>query len=62
MKGQIKGDLLINWSENSELSYETHKYTIPQFDFRYFHFDEAEKSISFRINIPVSSAIDEKSS
>ena len=61
VKGQIKGDLVINWSENTVLSYEAHSYNVPQFDFRYFHFDKVEKAISFRLNIPVTSSIDEKS-
>ena len=61
VKGQIKGDLVINWSENTVLSYETRHYNVPQFDFQYFYFDELEKTISFRINIPVTSVIDEKS-
>ncbi|MDR6966308.1 hypothetical protein J2X31_000301 [Flavobacterium arsenatis] len=61
INSQIKGDFVINWSERSELIYEAHKYNVPQFDFNYFHFDEAEKAISFRLNIPVTSSIDEKS-
>ena len=61
VKSQIKGDLVISWSENSVLSYETHKYNVPQFDFRYFHFDEASMAIFFRLNIPVNSSVDEKS-
>lgn len=61
VKGQVKGDLVIKWSENAELSYETHKYNVPQFDFRYFHFNEAEKTISFRLNIPVDAPIEEES-
>lgn len=59
--GQIKGDFVIKWNENSDLSSETYKYTIPQFEYRHFYFDEAEKTISFNLVIPVSSSIDEKS-
>jgi len=60
-KSQIKGDLVINWSEKTVLPFETYNYNVPQFDFQYFHFDEIERTISFRLNIPVSSPVDEKS-
>lgn len=60
-KCQIKGDLVLNWSESSVLSYGTRNYNVPQFDFKYFHFNDAEKTISFRLNIPVGSPVDEKS-
>lgn len=61
INGQIKGDFVVKWHENSDLSSETYKYTIPQFEYLHFHFNEAEKTISFNLILPVASSIDEKS-
>lgn len=61
VKSQIKGDLVVDWIEKTDLAYETRSYSVPQFDFRYFHFDEIERTVSFRLNIPVAASIDEKS-
>lgn len=60
-KGQVKGDVIINWNENTTLSFGTYQLSTPQFEGMHFHFDEVEKAIYFRSNIPVGTTIDEKS-
>ena len=61
VKSQMKGDLVVDWIDKTDLAYETRSYSVPQFDFRYFHFDEVERTVSFRLNIPVAASVDEKS-
>lgn len=58
---QIKGSFAIKWNETSNYTIGVTNYVIPQFNFENFYFDEAQKSIQFRLNIPTSSPVNENS-
>jgi hypothetical protein len=58
---QIKGSFAIKWNETSNYTIGVTNYVIPQFNFENFYFDEARKSIQFRLNIPTSSPVLENS-
>jgi hypothetical protein len=58
---QIKGSFAIKWNETSNYTIGVTNYVIPQFNFENFYFDEAQKSIQFRLNIPTSSPVLENS-
>lgn len=51
----------MDWKENFSYSIGETKYMIPQFNPENYRFNEVEKSIEFRLNIPVSVVINEKS-
>lgn len=58
---QVKGSFTIKWNETSNYTIGVTNYVIPQFNFENFYFDEAQKSIQFRLNIPTSSPVLENS-
>jgi hypothetical protein len=58
---QVKGSFTIKWNETSNYTIGVTNYVIPQFNFENFYFDEAQKSIQFRLNIPTSSPVNENS-
>lgn len=60
-QAQINGRHSIDWSETSSYAIGTAKYLLPQFNAVNFYFDEVQKNIQFRLNIPIASAINEKS-
>ena len=59
--GQQKGDVNINWSEKSAMSYGTIKFDIPQFNPSNLEFNPYKKELFFNLKIPQSSRIDENS-
>lgn len=58
---QVSGSFVMDWKENFSYSIGETKYMIPQFNPENYRFNEVEKSIEFRLNIPVSVVINEKS-
>lgn len=60
-QAQINGSYSIEWKENSNYTIGTTKYLLPQFNAVNFYFDETRKTIEFRLSIPVTSSISEKS-
>ena len=58
---QVTGSFVIDWKENSPYAVGDAQYIIPQFNFENFFFNEVDRSVEFRINIPISAAIDESS-
>ena len=58
---QVNGSFVIDWKENASYTIGEAKYVIPQFNFQNYFFNEVDKSIEFRLNIPTSAEINEKS-
>lgn len=58
---QVSGSFTIDWKEDSNYSIGETKYNIPQFDYENFFFNEVNKSVEFRLNIPLSNSVNESS-
>jgi hypothetical protein len=44
---QIKGDIVINWIEKTEINYGSHKINVPQFSGNSFEYDSTKKNIYY---------------
>lgn len=58
---QVSGSFAIDWKEASAYAVGDAKYTVPQFNFENYYFNEVEKSVAFRINISTLNDIDPSS-
>ncbi|HLF51295.1 type IX secretion system sortase PorU [Flavobacterium sp.] len=58
---QQKGDVILEWIEQTEISYGTYKMNVPQFKSDSFYFDSYKKELFFNLNLPQSTTIDESS-
>ena len=58
---QQKGDVKLDWIEKTEISFNSYAFVVPQFKSENFNFDSATKSISYTLNLPQSTPIDENS-
>lgn len=58
---QVSGSFVIDWKETSVYRVGETKYLLPQFNFENYSFNEVNKSLEFRLNIPTSNEIDEES-
>jgi hypothetical protein len=57
---QVAGSFVIDWKEPSPFSIGNTSYLLPQFNFEYFFFNEVNKSLEFRLNIPTAGRVDEQ--
>ena len=58
---QLKGDVVIDWTDKQEFVIGEETIIIPQFTQSNFEFDSWKKAIFFKLKLPQSSAIDENS-
>ncbi|CAM3978215.1 type IX secretion system sortase PorU [Flavobacterium antarcticum] len=58
---QIKGSFVVDWKENTSYSIGEIQYSIPQFNFENYFFNEVDKSLEFRLTIPTSFDVNENS-
>jgi hypothetical protein len=58
---QQKGDVNLDWVDNSEISFNTYTFIVPQFKSENFTFNSSNKSILFTLNLTQSAEIDENS-
>lgn len=58
-KSQQKGDITINWTEKSKISFGSYELNLPQFNSANFEFDSFRKQVFFKIKLKQSSEIDE---
>ncbi|WP_432671921.1 type IX secretion system sortase PorU [Flavobacterium sp. SM2513] len=58
---QVSGSFVIDWKETSSYSIGVHIYSVPQFNFQNYIFDETQKSVEFRLNISTESDVNESS-
>ena len=58
---QLSGSFVIDWKETSSYAVGDFKYSLPQFNPENYFFNEVNKSLEFRLNVSVSSPIDESS-
>jgi hypothetical protein len=60
---QIKGDIVINWIENTEINFGSHKINIPQFSGNSFEYDSSKKNIFYSLylnntNLTIGNSVD----
>lgn len=55
---QQRGDVVLEWIDNTEISYGDYKIKIPQFKSESFYYDEAKKQVFFNLKVPQSQAVD----
>ena len=60
---QIKGDIVINWIEKSEINFGSHKINIPQFSGNSFEYDSSKKNIFYSLyldntNLTIGNSVD----
>lgn len=60
-KSQIKGDIVIDWTEKSKVSYGSHEVILPQFNIENYVYDDYKKYLQYVLKLPISSKIDENS-
>jgi hypothetical protein len=58
---QVSGSFVIDWKQSSSYAVGEKKYVLPQFNYENFLFDEANRSLEFRLVIPLSNPINEGS-
>ncbi len=58
---QQKGDVRLDWVDNSTISFNSYKFIVPQFKSENFTFNSSNKSILFTLNLNQSAEIDENS-
>jgi hypothetical protein len=58
---QQKGDLILNWSATSELTYGDYKVTVPKFDAENFEYKSETRQLIFNKKLPQSAGVDENS-
>ena len=58
---QQKGDVRLDWVDNSTISFNSYKFIVPQFKSENFTFNCYNKSILYSLNLPQSDEIDENS-
>ena len=61
VQSQVQGSVTLKWSKDSKFQYGEKVYNIPQFESRNLEFNEVKKSIVFRLNIPASGVVNERS-
>ncbi|HEX9980890.1 MAG TPA: type IX secretion system sortase PorU [Flavobacterium sp.] len=52
--GQQSGNITLEWTDNSEVAFETHKVKVPVFNAENFQFDSFRKEIFFNLKVPAS--------
>lgn len=58
---QVSGSFVLDWKESFSYSIGETIYRIPQFNSENYYFNEVEKSIEFRLNVPTTAVINESS-
>jgi hypothetical protein len=58
---QVSGSFVIDWKDNLSYSIGDAKFNVPQFNYENFSFDEVNKSLEFRLNVPISNSINPNS-
>lgn len=58
---QVKGDVVIEWLEKTEMSFGDYKIEIPQFTGNSYNYDSNQKSLQYNLNLQNSSSLDDKS-
>ena len=58
---QQNGEISINWTPKSAISYGTYNFTVPQFNLQNFQFDSHGKQLFFNLKLIQSGSIDENS-
>jgi hypothetical protein len=58
---QQKGDVNLDWVDNSEISFNTYTFIVPQFKSENFTFNNSSKAILYTLNLPQTAEIDENS-
>ncbi len=58
---QQKGSISLVWSEKSEFSFSSYKYSIPQIKSVNFAFDSSKRAIYYNLNLPQNELFDENS-
>jgi hypothetical protein len=58
---QVSGSFVIDWKDTSVYAVGETKYMLPQFNYENFFFNEVNKSLEFRLTLPVVSSISESS-
>lgn len=58
---QQKGDVKLDWVDNSEISFNTYTFIVPQFKSENFTFNNSSKTILYNLNLPQTAEIDENS-
>ena len=58
---QQKGVVSLQWTEKSDISFETYKVATPRFKSESFYLDASKKEIFLKLNFPLSEATDENS-
>ena len=58
---QQKGEVAINWTQKSALSFGTYSLTIPQFNPSNLQFDSFKKQLFFNLKLPLNYQIEENS-
>ena len=59
--GQIKGDVVLNWTNKSTMSFGSYSVLIPQFNSENFEFDNYNKQLFFKLKLPIPNEINENS-
>lgn len=60
-KAQVNGSFVLEWKDTSAYTIGDFQYVIPQFDYEFFSFNEADKILQFQSTISINTSIDEES-
>ena len=58
---QQKGEIVLDWIDNTEIDFASYSVKVPQFKTDSFYFDSYKREILFNLNIPKSGIADESS-
>jgi len=59
--GQQQGNVTLQWTDDSEIAYDTYKVRIPQFNADNFNYNNFTKEIFFNLKLPQSASVDKNS-